>query len=484
MGVHQSAQCDRASLAQNFYYGGMVLSQPEVNENRCIDGIVSCEFPIISYTAAGIYKALGYNEAYFRLLTYLLFSIGALALFLLFKRWLNTLISFALVFLLQASPVMLFYSANFLPDMGALGLALLAWYLIFLVYIPHPYQPNTSHWLYKAGIVLSLSLAIAIKTTIMIQWLSLLALLLSQIVWPKTKVVVHKRSLLYVLIGSLILPGIWYFWSRHLAAAHNSQYFLMSLPESNSWQAYLEAWAVYLANWPEQLLSYPLIQIAAALLLLTALLKPWSNPSLWRLSIINSFGSIAFLCLMMEQFKYHDYYIICLSPALVFNWLCLAQTIQQLKPQWWWVKVLAFFSVLLACNYQFNRGRLNLEERYTPGNYWEQSHHNADNYNALRPALKAHGIDRNACVVVGYDPSPNNILYLLHLRGHRLSKDHSNERIEYILYGAHPRYFISNDRGLDSLIQNKVSGMQLLIEQAPIKVFELSYSDSMILTSH
>ncbi len=480
-GVHQGAQCDRASLAQNFFYGGMHLSTPEVNENRCIDGIVSCEFPIVSFTAAGLYKCFGYDETWFRLLSYLLFSIGALALFLLFKRWLNTLLSFVLVMLIQAAPVMLFYSANFLPDIAALGLALSAWYFIFLVYIPHPFRPNINHWKYKMGIVICLGLSIAIKTTIMIQWLTLFGVFITQLIWPKTIILQHKKSFAGLLLASLILPIAWYMWSRHLAAAHNSQYFLMSLPQSESLERYWEAWAVYLANWPEQLLSYPLVQIAACLLVLTSFIKPWANQSLWRISMINTWGSIAFLCLMMEQFKYHDYYIICLAPALVFNWLCLSEMIARLSSKWWWVKVLCFMGAVLACNLQFNRGRLNLEERYTPGNYWEQSHQNAHQYDSLRPALFAHGIDRNACVVVGYDPSPNNILYLLHLRGHRLSKDHDQERVEYVLYGAHPKYLISNDRGLDSLIDRKVKGMRLLIDHQALKVFELSYTDSMVL---
>ena len=139
-GVHQGAQCDRASLAQNFFYGGMHLSTPEVNENRCIDGIVSCEFPIVSYTAAALYKCFAYDETWFRLLSYLLFSIGSLALFLLLKRWLNTVLSFALVLLIQAAPVMLFYSANFLPDIAALGLVFIAWHLIFWSTSPTPFD--------------------------------------------------------------------------------------------------------------------------------------------------------------------------------------------------------------------------------------------------------------------------------------------------------------------------------------------------------
>ena len=114
MGVHQGAQCDRASLAQNYYYNGLRFFYPEVNETFCGDGIVSVEMPLPSYFAAILYKFFGYNEQWFRLLTFTFFTIGMYALFLWFKLYFKTLTAFALLLIINSSPIILFYSISFI----------------------------------------------------------------------------------------------------------------------------------------------------------------------------------------------------------------------------------------------------------------------------------------------------------------------------------------------------------------------------------
>ena len=136
-GVHQGAQCDRASIALNYYHNGLNLLYPEVHENRCKDGIVSCEFPLSNYLTAVVYKCLKYDEKYFRILTFLFVSIGMYALLLLLTLYIKTLAAYLLLFILNTSPILLFYASNFIPDASALGLSLAAWYLFFRLYIPH-----------------------------------------------------------------------------------------------------------------------------------------------------------------------------------------------------------------------------------------------------------------------------------------------------------------------------------------------------------
>jgi len=169
MSVHQGAQCDRASLAQNYFYGNMNFFYPEVNEDRCVDGIVSCEFPLTSYLAAALYRTFGYDEFWFRLLSFLFAACGFFSLFLLIRHFLNEWIAFCLIGILQFSPILLFYTNNFLPDIASFGLAFVAWYFFVRLYIFHPFEPNTDKWVHKLIFWLSMTLSIAIKTTSMIQ---------------------------------------------------------------------------------------------------------------------------------------------------------------------------------------------------------------------------------------------------------------------------------------------------------------------------
>ena len=475
MGVHQSAQCDRASLAQNYYYGGMHFFYPEVNENRCIDGIVSCELPLPSYLAASVYQLLGYDEYYFRLITYLFFSAGMFALFLLFNSRMNIVASMGLVLILQLSPILLFYGANFIPDVCSLGLAFIAWYSFFKRHIQHTYEPNSKSLSLQVIFILSLGFSVAIKTTSLIQYISMTGLLvLSYLPFLKIKIE-QRKSLLTSLLLALCIPLSWYLWSKYLSLTHNSQYFMMSLPHSESWDKYFEAWAVYLANWPPQALSFPLIYIAAALWILTLFLKKFIQTELYFLSVFNSIGTVLFLFIMIEQFKYHDYYFICLFPAFALNWLALSDAIKKLSPNFWYLKIVVFVGVLIALNFQFYNGRKNLEERYTEGNYWEQSHHRSVDIDSFRLKINALGINRNNCVLVGYDPSPNNLLYLLHLRGHRLSKDHDQNRINDVLNSSHPQYFISNDSALTSQIKSSGIHTKLELKYKYLELYKINY---------
>ena len=475
MGVHQSAQCDRASLAQNYFYGGFHFFTPEVNENRCIDGIVSCELPLTAYMAALAYQLFGYHEFYFRLISFLFLSIGMCCLFLLLSLRTNQWTAIALVLLLQSSPILLFYTGNFLPDTSSLGLAFVAWYLFFILHIRHPFEPNVSKTWIQALFIVSLGLSVAIKTTSLIQWMCMLGLLIISYL-PIFKIqIAQRKQLLLQLLLAFSLPLAWYLWSKHLSLTHNSQYFMMRIPASESWDKYQEAWAVYLANWPSQTLSLPIIYCALSIWGLTVFLKKYIQRELYVLFILNAIGSLLFLVLMMEQFKYHDYYVICLFPAFALNFIAILDAFKKLPKKYWLLKILTFIGVLIALNFQFNTGKKNLEERYTEGNYWEQSHHRSIDIDSFRLQIKAMGINRNHCILLGYDPSPNNLLYLLHLRGHRLSRDHDQNRINDIIFGSHPQYFISNDSILSQQVKSIAPQCTLKLKYKYLELYELAY---------
>ena len=475
MGVHQSAQCDRLSLAQNYYYNGFRFFYPEVNENRCIDGIVSCEFPLMSYLAAGLFKIGSYNELYFRLLSFLVFSFGIYALFLLLLRYFNPFISLALIGLFNASPIVLFYANNFLPDIASLGLALCAWYFFFKGFVVHSYLPAQLTKTDSLLFCVTLSLSIAIKTTSMIQWLTLFFVGFIALLFPSKFKIQAPKTLITLLIISLVLPLSWYFWSQHLGKIHNSAYFLMQIPDFTGWNDYFDDWHVYLANWPSQTFTAPVIYVLFGLLILNLFLYPVLNKTLWLISSINTLGTLAFLSLMIHQFKYHDYYVLCLLPAFFLNWISLGTAIKQLKPQLWFIKISTIVLLLVGLNYQFNFGKRYLKERYTQGNYWEQSHINAFDYGALKTQLNAIGINRKDCVMVGYDISPNNILYYLHLNGFRFFKDQDERLITENIALRHPNILISNSSDFEQQVMPYVKGLQLVHTYKNIRVYNIIY---------
>ncbi len=474
-GVHQGAQCDRASLAFNYYADGLQFLYPEVHENRCNDGVVSCELPLSNYLSALLYKAFGFNEKYFRLLTFLFVSIGMFAFWLMLKLYFKTITAYLLLFLLNGSPILLFYSSNFIPDASSLGLVLVSWFLFFKLFIKHPYQPNYQKRIYYVLFVFALSFAIASKTTSLIQWISMTLLcLLSYIKFLKIELVNKKRMLLS-LFFPLIIPVAWQLWARHLGKLHNSEFFMMHIPVMNTWQEYQTAWHVYIANWPAETFSAPLQYFILFFLILPFFLKKYTDNHLWYLTMLNTIGSFLFMAIMIQQFMYHDYYILCLLPCFLLNWIAIGNAIQKIKSPYWWVKIGLFIMLLMAVKIQLLYGKLNLEARYTPGNYWEQSQQVTKDYSEFKILINKRGIGRKNCVLVGYDGAPNNVLYLLDLSGRRINKDFNDEQILEAVNEINPQYLISNDSNFTARINPYFKKLDLLEKHEYLELYRVEY---------
>ena len=130
--IHQWAQCDRASVAKNYLYYGFDFFHPRVHNIANGTGISGMEFPLVNLLAAITYKILGFNEFYYRLICLLILSAGLIAAFKLGYLIIgqSILAGFA-VLLFFLSPILVFYTPNFLPEAPSLGLILIAWYKFF-----------------------------------------------------------------------------------------------------------------------------------------------------------------------------------------------------------------------------------------------------------------------------------------------------------------------------------------------------------------
>ena len=137
-GMHQGAQADRASIALNYAHESMNFLKPRVMENRSMNGITGMEFPIIAYAVAFFYNIFEYNPFFYRLIEALLFLAGQYAAWKI-AGFFITKITHRILFhiLWVSSPILIFYSNNFLPEVPALSLSLLAWYQFFRYYLLH-----------------------------------------------------------------------------------------------------------------------------------------------------------------------------------------------------------------------------------------------------------------------------------------------------------------------------------------------------------
>ena len=62
-------ECDYVQLARNFDREGMNILYPRIDWRRDTPGYVECEFPLLPWTAALLYRVFGYHEEFLRLVS-------------------------------------------------------------------------------------------------------------------------------------------------------------------------------------------------------------------------------------------------------------------------------------------------------------------------------------------------------------------------------------------------------------------------------
>jgi len=131
--IHKWRQADGASIALNYYQGGMNFFEPEVHNLTSDQGTSGkcypSEVPFFYYGVACFYKLFGYHEWIYRALNTLLFFLGLFFLFRTLLFLLNDVFwAIGLPLLLFTSPVLVYYANNYPVNATALALTLIAWY--------------------------------------------------------------------------------------------------------------------------------------------------------------------------------------------------------------------------------------------------------------------------------------------------------------------------------------------------------------------
>lgn len=113
--AHRWRQVDTAQMARFFYEDGFDLLHPRVNWGGA-HGYVESEFPLVPALAALLYRALGPDEVWGRVVV-ILFSLGCVALtFVLARHLLGQAAGLAAAALVAVSPGAVFYGRTFMPD--------------------------------------------------------------------------------------------------------------------------------------------------------------------------------------------------------------------------------------------------------------------------------------------------------------------------------------------------------------------------------
>jgi len=381
-------------------------------------GLAAAEFPIIYYTAAGLYHVFGPQEWILRSLNFLIFTLGLYCFSLLLLALLDhLLLSLVIPAFLFGAPIMVYYGFNYIPNIPALGFSLMS------VYFYYRFIVSQRHFFFGLSF-LAILLAGLLKITLLVPFFALFGIyLVSRIPFIKRKFFPGVFPSTHIFLPSffailILVPG-WVFWAKWYNEVHHSGVFLTNIrPMWEMVQKDLDyTWFVLANRTTNYFFSYE-----TSLLLLFSILVVLFNyrKIRWEVHLffwLVIFGSLAYLVLFFEQLRVHNYYFIdiMIVPLLIVS--LLAWVMQSLKLE---KKLRYLFYILLILLVNSN---LNISYYYNH-NAYQFYHKDLKNFNAsffkkdqLQKFLLENGVAPKDKVISYPDRSPNTTLYYLNRKG-------------------------------------------------------------------
>ena len=441
--VHQWRQADCLSIAKNYYEQGMHFFHPEIHFQGDMKGKAVSEFPILNFTAALLWKVFGEHEFLYRLMEYLLFVCAMFVLFnTLFRFFKSALLSVFSTSLLLTSPLLVYYSLNFIADVPALSLA-----IISFCYTYRFYQSANLRYFY---IALSVgTLAVLMKASALIPFSILVLMVMLELTGIGKRIrspqVFSGRWLpLVAVLSSVALIVSWYQYALYYNDHNSNNIFLLTvLPIWNLTEAELIYNAKMLFNnlFPMFLNKPMLLLFFILVMYVCANFKKLDF--VLRLSfLLSALFFVVYLMFFFQVFSVHDYYLVNL---MIFPVVTLFCTCSILSQQHFVHDNITFTRMLVLLLLVFNsfyaaaayRNRIieddklahwfpfisEDENKLAKYLFWDYGNQIKKLEN-FQPELRRHGITRTDRVLCMPDQSFNIGLYFLDQKGYTAARDH------------------------------------------------------------
>ena len=437
--VHQWRQADCLSLADNYYQGNWNLFQPSLNilfSDNESSGKSAGEFPLLYYFVAILWKLFGKHEYIFRLVTIAISFAGMFALFKLsfgiLKDYFWALFS---VIFLFSSPIYVFYTNNFLVNVPAFSVMLIAvWYFYRF------WQSSENKFLYLSmGFFLLVGL-LKISTLLGFVVVGVLYLAdVSGLVRFKAEGKLFRQPLrqLIPLVAVLAGVAVWYAYVRHYNKIHGGVYTL------NYIQSYWVSSKAQIASSLKSLKNFIVFQVLSIpsyiyliLCLIYLIMNYRKVAGVWKVALpLLLFGYFVFIMLFFYSLDCHDYYhvdFLIIPVAINLAFLHYLRVNENNLYQSSLVKL--FFTAFMLYNVAYCANNMAMRYwGYTEKNlyvrqlvapkidleawgYTKWAYENGP-YETVTPLLRKVGIKREDAVICPDDPSYSIALYLMDQRG-------------------------------------------------------------------
>jgi hypothetical protein len=435
-------QTDCLSLTENYYQKDISFWQPEIQNHFLDDGLSgksAAEFPIMYYFVGQLWKIFGKSEALFRMLNLGILVIGLVMLFETTKKLLNdSYLAGFISLVLFSSPMLVFYSMNFMPNGPSLGLVFIAWFFVLRHYRT---QKNYFSWL----AILFFSLGILIKIDAAISFIALIGWLIFEKLFVSDENRLTRINVIYIVQSALVvtLTVGWYLYAEYYNNLHKGSFSFHGIWPI--WEMSSELYRKIEENirvifFKDYFL--PIVQYLTALLFLVVLLMWKKLKTIEKyFLIILPVGGLMYLALWFQVLEAHDYYLINLLAILALCWFLFFRVIEN-KPLI--IRVLyPFLFVLLIYSSWHCEKQLN-ERQKGWMNDWYMTKLEA--VTELQPIFEQYGIKKDDLVISIPDMTVCSSLYLMDRSGYtEFASDFSKDEIfkKRISQGA--KYLIVND---------------------------------------
>lgn len=430
--IHAWRQSDSYGMTLAYYYENHSLFEPHVlyvGENGHRQAV--SEFPVLYYLTAKIWKITGIVPGILRMINFLLLLLGLYHLMKLSHDFLDDrLWAIFCPLLLFSSPLLGYYSYNFIPDIPALGLALTGLYYLYRFV-----KANRSPDLLIG--TLAYTLAVLLKVTAIF---SLLALLTTLTVLRFRETRIYLATVVKLCLSAALILGTYIGWNRY-AAAYNQEhiegFFLQSaLPiwEINR-EKMLEIFHPLSRDILPKFFSPLLLVFLTIVFLLIMVKKNRGNRHLRVFTLLVMTGFFAFILLFYQGLNVHDYFLInmlVIIPAIALSGLSVLKKQYPHVYQSSKFRIIAVIILILLLNNNmlFTRSHYNPHQpmvkhnlplsKYMRG-YWNYFYWMRElqdfQYEGISDYVRSIGIRYNDKVISLGDYSPNRTLCWMQVQG-------------------------------------------------------------------
>lgn len=412
--VHAWRQADCTSFALNYSKPNSSLFSPEINYiGEAGDGKTVSDFPLIYFIVGNIWKITGQHEFIFRGLVLMIFWLSLFFLYrglkLLFDDGLWAML---IPLMLFTSPVLVYYSNNFLMNIPAFSFVLIGWYFFIRFY-----KKGESRCLWWS--MAFFTLGGLLKLSALLSFVALLGIFILEVLrifrFRDGRIFSDVRKNMWPFLVSLLVLLAWISFVKYYNSSHNRDFFLVGI---------LPIWEMTSAEIGQKFheicthwifLNFPgYFQALVVVFWMLVLLFRKKIPRVFLfLNIVLAVGAVVFLLLFYQVIAGHDYYWIDLYIMFllaVVSFVFLLKNSSRRAFQWG----KPIFILLLIFNVLYCHKEIDKRYHGASMDYYNQY---LKDFSAFKQVKQQFGIQDNDLVVSVPEGTINASLYLMDQKG-------------------------------------------------------------------